>query len=41
MSAARDFPPLEVQISQWRTYLRRRAINGPDVEELETLCTTR
>ena len=41
MSAARDVPPLEVQISQWRAYLRRRVINGPDVEELETLCTTR
>jgi hypothetical protein len=29
-------PPLEEQIAQWRGYLRRRrAINGPDVEELE------
>jgi hypothetical protein len=29
--------PLEEQIGQWRAYLRRRrAINGPDVEELET-----
>jgi hypothetical protein len=28
--------PLEDQISQWRTYLRRRqALHGPDVEELE------
>src|SRR4030095_6342844 len=28
---------LEDQIVQWRTYLRRRrAINGPDIEELET-----
>ena len=28
--------PLEQQISQWRSYLcRRRAIDGPDVEELE------
>ena len=28
--------PLEEQIAQWRTYLRRRqAVNGPDVEELE------
>ncbi len=28
--------PLEEQIAQWRTYLRRRqALNGPDVEELE------
>ena len=30
-------PPLEDQIAQWRTYLRRRqALNGPDVEELES-----
>jgi hypothetical protein len=37
MSAGRDHAPLEEQIGQWRTYLRRRrAINGPDVEELET-----
>jgi hypothetical protein len=28
--------PLEEQIAQWRTYVRRqRALNGPDVEELE------
>jgi hypothetical protein len=28
--------PLEDQIAQWRTYLRRRkALHGPDVEELE------
>jgi hypothetical protein len=28
--------PLEEQIAQWRTYLRRRqAVHGPDVEELE------
>ena len=28
--------PLEEQIAQWRTYLRRRkALHGPDVEELE------
>jgi hypothetical protein len=28
--------PLEDQIAQWRTYLRRRqAVDGPDVEELE------
>jgi hypothetical protein len=28
--------PLEEQITQWRTYLRRRqAVHGPDVEELE------
>jgi hypothetical protein len=37
MSAGRDHAPLEEQIGQWRAYLRRRrAINGPDVEELET-----
>ncbi|MBI2188679.1 MAG: hypothetical protein HYU37_16390 [Acidobacteria bacterium] len=36
MSAGRDHAPLEEQIGQWRAYLRRRrAINGPDVEELE------
>ncbi|PYQ14690.1 MAG: hypothetical protein DMF80_11515, partial [Acidobacteria bacterium] len=36
MSAAADHPPLEEQIGQWRAYLRRRrAITGPDVEELE------
>jgi hypothetical protein len=29
--------PLEEQIAQWRQYLhRRRAIHGPDVEELES-----
>ena len=28
--------PLEEQIAQWRTYVRRRkALDGPDVEELE------
>ena len=37
MSAARDHAPLEEQIGQWRAYVRRRrAITGPDVEELET-----
>ena len=37
MSAGRDQTPLEEQIGQWRAYLRRRrAINGPDVDELET-----
>ena len=31
-----DDQPLEEQITQWRTYLRRRqALEGPDVEELE------
>jgi hypothetical protein len=36
MSATPDHPPLEEQIGQWRAYLRRRrAITGPDVEELE------
>ena len=36
MSAAADHPPLEEQIGQWRAFLRRRrAITGPDVEELE------
>jgi hypothetical protein len=36
MSAAPDHAPLEEQIGQWRAYLRRRrAITGPDVEELE------
>ena len=36
MSASVDHLPLEEQIAQWRGYLRRRrAINGPDVEELE------
>ena len=37
MSAAPDRYSLEDQIGQWRGYLRRRrAIDGPDVEELET-----
>ncbi len=37
MSVAPDYSSLEAQIGQWRAYLRRRrAINGPDVEELET-----
>ena len=37
MSHLSDHQPLEEQISQWRAYLRRRrAINGPDVVELET-----
>src|SRR4051794_2950373 len=37
MSPARDHAALEEQIGQWRGYLRRRrAINGTDVEELET-----
>jgi hypothetical protein len=36
MSAAPDHALLEEQIGQWRAYVRRRrAINGPDVEELE------
>jgi hypothetical protein len=36
MTTPADHPPLEEQITQWRGYLRRRrAINGPDVEELE------
>jgi hypothetical protein len=36
MSAGAGHPPLEEQIGQWRAYLRRRrAITGPDVEELE------
>jgi hypothetical protein len=36
MTASADFLPLEDQIAQWRAYLRRRrAIHGPDVEELE------
>jgi hypothetical protein len=35
--SARPDHPLEEQIAQWRGYLRRRhAINGPDVEELES-----
>ena len=37
MSDERDHAPLEEQIGQWRAYLRRRrAINGPEVEELDT-----
>jgi hypothetical protein len=37
MTGGPDQPSLEEQIGQWRAYLRRRrAINGPDVEELET-----
>jgi hypothetical protein len=37
MSAGPGHAPLEEQIGQWRAYLRRRrAFNGPDVEELET-----
>jgi Domain of unknown function (DUF4153) len=37
MSPRLGHAPLEEQIGQWRAYLRRRrAINGPDVEELET-----
>ncbi len=36
MSAGARHVPLEEQIGQWRAYLRRRrAITGPDVEELE------
>ena len=36
MMASADRSPLEEQIAQWRLYLsRRRAIHGPDVEELE------
>ena len=36
MTASVDRLPLEEQIAQWRMYLRRRrAIDGPDVEELE------
>jgi hypothetical protein len=36
MSAGAGHAPLEEQIGQWRAYLRRRrAITGPDVEELE------
>ena len=36
MTTSADRSPLEEQIAQWRGYLRRRrAINGPDVEELE------
>src|SRR5438876_147978 len=37
MTMPADRPSLEEQIAQWRFYLRRRrAIHGPDVEELET-----
>ena len=36
MTHPADRSPLEEQIAQWRAYLRRRrAIHGPDVEELE------
>ena len=36
MTTSADRSPLEEQIAQWREYLRRRrAIHGPDVEELE------
>jgi hypothetical protein len=36
MTPPSDRRPLEEQIAQWREYLRRRrAINGPDVDELE------
>ena len=36
MTPVSDHLPVEAQIAQWRMYLRRRrAINGPDVEELE------
>lgn len=36
MTSSVDGSPLEEQIAQWRLYLRRRrAIHGPDVEELE------
>src|SRR5688572_5963065 len=36
MTTSVDRLPLEEQIAQWRMYLRRRrAIDGPDVEELE------
>jgi hypothetical protein len=36
MTTLADGSPLEEQIAQWRQYLRRRrAIHGPDVEELE------
>src|SRR5690606_3244992 len=37
MTTGADRATLEDQIAQWRGYLRRRrALNGPDVEELET-----
>ena len=36
MTTMTEGSPLEDQIAQWRQYLRRRrAIHGPDVEELE------
>jgi hypothetical protein len=36
MTTSAERSPLEEQIAQWRLYLsRRRAIHGPDVEELE------
>lgn len=36
MTLSADRPLLEAQIAQWREYVRRRrAIQGPDVEELE------
>jgi len=36
MTTSADRAPLDEQIAQWRLYLRRRrAIHGPDVEELE------
>src|SRR5215470_16870699 len=36
MNTPIDNSPLEEQIAQWRAYLRRRrAISGPDAEELE------
>jgi hypothetical protein len=36
MTTVADGSPLEEQIAQWRLFLRRRrAIHGPDVEELE------
>jgi hypothetical protein len=37
MSTPSGYSSLDAQIGQWRAYLRRRsAIDGPDVEELET-----
>jgi len=37
MTASAERLSLEEQIAQWRVYLRhRRAIHGPDVEELES-----
>ena len=36
MTTPADRPPLDEQIAHWRRYLhRRRAIHGPDVDELE------